>query len=73
MRENLVGREAAERLAKLDHERAEWQRRVDSWLGEREAILSNTGISKAEKERQIDAARSKLFNEQEQIRVRLLE
>ena len=73
MRENLVGREAAERLAKLDQERAQWQQRVDSWLREREAILSNTGISEADKERQIDAARSRLFNEQEQIRVRSTE
>lgn len=73
MRENLVGREAAERLAKLDQEEAEWQRRVDSWLRERAAILSNTGLSEADKERQIDAARSRLFNEQEQIRVRSLE
>ncbi|MCK5875415.1 MAG: lipase secretion chaperone [Alcanivoracaceae bacterium] len=70
MRENLVGREAAERLAKLDQERAQWQRRVDSWLREREAILSNTGVSEADKERQIDAARSRLFNEQEQIRIK---
>lgn len=73
MRENLVGREAAERLAKLDQERAQWQQRVDSWLREREAILSNAGISEADKERQIDAARNRLFNEQEQIRVRSLE
>ncbi|MCC1495822.1 lipase secretion chaperone [Alcanivorax sp. 1008] len=73
MRENLVGREAAERLAKLDQERAQWQQRVDSWLREREAILANTGISEADKERQIDAVRSKLFNEQEQIRVKSLE
>lgn len=73
MRENLVGREAAERLAKLDQEEAEWQRRVDSWLREREMILANTGLSDADKERQIDAARSRLFNEQEQIRVRSME
>lgn len=73
MRENLIGREAAERLAKLDQERTQWQGRVDSWLLEREAILSNTGISEADKERQIDAARNRLFNEQEQIRVRSLE
>lgn len=73
MRENLVGREAAERLAKLDQERAQWQQRVDSWLRERAAILSNAGISEADKERQIDAARNRLFNEQEQIRVRSLE
>ncbi len=73
MRENLVGREAAERLAKLDQERAEWQRRVDSWLRERQVILSNAGLSDPDKERQIDAARSRLFNEQEQIRVRSLE
>jgi len=73
MRENLVGHEAAERLAKLDQERAEWQRRVDSWLRERQVILSNAGISDADKERQIDAARGRLFNEQEQIRIRSLE
>jgi lipase chaperone LimK len=73
MRENLIGREAAERLAKLDQERAEWQQRVDNWLREREAILSNTGVSEADKERQIDAVRNRLFNEQEQIRVRALE
>ena len=73
MRENLVGREAAERLAKLDQERAEWQRRVDNWLREREAILSNAGLSEADKERQIDAVRDRLFSEQEQIRVRPLE
>ena len=73
MRENLVGREAAERLAKLDQERAQWQQRVDSWLQEREAILSNAGLSDADKERQIDAARNMLFNEQERIRVRSIE
>jgi lipase chaperone LimK len=73
MRENLLGQEAAERLAMLDQERAEWQQRMDSWLREREAILSNPGISEADKEKQIDTARARLFNEQEQIRVRSLE
>ena len=56
MRENLVGREAAERLAKLDQERAQWQQRVDSWLMERQAILSNSGISDADKERFVKPA-----------------
>lgn len=73
MRENLVGREAAERLAKLDQERAEWQRRIDSWLLEREAITSNTGVSEADKQRQIDAVRRMRFNEHEELRVLLLE
>lgn len=73
MRENLVGREAAERLAKLDQEEAEWQRRVDSWLREREMILSNTGLSDADKERQIDAKRSGRFSEPEQMRIRAQE
>lgn len=73
IRENVVGREAADRLAKLDQERAEWQQRMDNWQRERAIIQSNSGISDADKKRQIDAARSRLFNEQEQIRVRALE
>src|SRR5690554_4275295 len=73
IRENVVGREAADRLAKLDQERAEWHRRMDSWQRERAIIQSNSGLSDADKKRQIDAARSRLFNEQEQIRVRALE
>jgi len=73
IRENVVGREAADRLAKLDQERAQWHRRMDSWQRERAIIQSNSGLSDADKKKQIDAARSRLFNEQEQIRVRALE
>jgi|SRR5690554_163467 len=73
IRENVVGREAADRLAKLDQQRAEWQERADSWMTERERILSNSSISDMDKEKQINSLRAERFSPEEELRIKALE
>ena len=73
VRENLLGNEAADRLESLDAERAAWQQRMDSWLAERQRLLSQGGLSDADRDALIDRARAERFDEQEIVRVRALE
>lgn len=66
-----VGEDAAERLAALDKERADWKQRVDAFRVERERIASTTpdeGARRAVEQRRLDA----LFSPEEQLRVRVI-
>lgn len=73
IREQTVGAAAADRLEALEQERAAFDQRMQSWLGERQAILSNSALSEADRERQIDTLRAGRFNDSELVRVRTLE
>ncbi|MFZ5531472.1 MAG: lipase secretion chaperone [Pseudomonadota bacterium] len=73
IREALVGPEAAGRLEALDAENAEWERRLNGWLSQRDALLATSGLSDSDKQAQVAQLRSSLFNAQEQARVQALE
>jgi len=73
LREEIVGAEAAARLADLDQRRAAWQERVDEYRAERDAIEADAALSGAEKQRRIDALIAERFQRPEQARVRALD
>lgn len=73
IREALVGPEAADRLEALDSENADWERRMSSWLSQREALLATAGLSESDKQAQVSQFRSKLFSAEEMPRVQALE
>lgn len=73
IREQTVGAAAADRLEALEQERAAFDQRIQNWLGERQAILSNSALSAADRERQIETLRAGRFSDSELVRVRTLE
>lgn len=73
VRERAFGADAAERLAALDVERAEWKARLEAWRGELAAIESDASLSPEEKAAAIEATRSQRFSDEEQVRVEALE
>ena len=73
IREQTVGAAAADRLETLEQERAAFDQRMQNWLSQRQAIMSNNALSEADRERQVDALRAQQFSETEQVRVRTLE
>lgn len=74
IRTNLVGAEATIRLETLDKENAAWDRRMNGWYVERDALVKNTGLSQVDRERQLEDLREIRFgNEAERLRVQTLE
>jgi lipase chaperone LimK len=73
VRVEMFGEEAAERFDELDHERAQWQTRLDSFLSQRKDILSLEGLSLEERQAQVDTLRESQFDSREQIRVKVYE
>lgn len=73
IRESLVGAEAANRLEALDVERAGWDQRMNTWYGERAAILANKSLSEGDRQSQLADLRNSRFNESERVRVQSLE
>ncbi len=71
-RAEQFGPEAAERLAALDAEQAEWQRRLDAFRRDR-AALEAEGLESAEYQAEIDALLDAHFEEHEYRRVRAIE
>ncbi|MBD1557162.1 lipase chaperone [Vibrio sp. S9_S30] len=71
-RVELVGEEAANRLAKLDTRRAQFNNKMDEYLAKRDAINSKTH-SETEKQRSIASLRNQFFSETEIRRVEALE
>ncbi|RZI86738.1 MAG: lipase chaperone [Rubrivivax sp.] len=73
MRAALVGTEAAERLAKLDSENADWHQRLDNYLNARMQIKAKTpGIS--DQQQAIIALRNQTFSTaEERIRAQTYE
>lgn len=53
-RRELLGEEAAQRLARLDAERADWQARMQQYLDQREALRRQAFASEAERQRALD-------------------
>lgn len=70
LRERTVGSDAAQRLAELDAQRAQWQQRVDALRAERDRILADPSFAAADRQRQIDALIARDFTEPEAVRLR---
>lgn len=69
IRVESVGSEAAERLAALDKEEADWQRRIGVYLSERAKLLANTQLPEAERQAAVQRLRQERFSELEQKRL----
>lgn len=65
LRESIVGAQAAERLAKVDAENADWRQRVSKFLDLRAQILASGG-GVAEQQQAITALRNTTFSAQEE-------
>lgn len=65
LRESIVGAQAAERLAKLDAENADWQQRLSKYLDLRGQILARGGAV-AEQQQAITALRNSTFSAPEE-------
>lgn len=72
-RSEQVGADAAERLAQLDIDRAQWKNRIDSWLVDRENFLRDPQLSRADKPELLAQWRNERFNGTEVNRVEALE
>ncbi|MCW5889116.1 MAG: lipase chaperone [bacterium] len=72
-REELVGREAASRLAALDQERAAWDGRLAAFRAARAAIMGERGRPVAEREAMVAALLEESFSEGERVRVEALD
>ncbi len=73
LRVDMLGEEAAQRFAKLDSERAEWNTRLADYLQKRKQILALEGLSEQDKNAQVEDLRASSFDAREQIRVRAYE
>jgi lipase chaperone LimK len=73
VREASVGAEAAERLARLDRERAEWQLRLAAYRTARDALVADASLAPAERAARLEALRARDFDERERLRVRALD
>jgi lipase chaperone LimK len=72
-RDALWGKEAAERLARLDQQRANWDARVEQYLLARSRIDANRGLTDAARAQAVAALRARQFNAAEQRRIASLE
>lgn len=70
---NLIGEQAANRLAKVEQQQKQWQTRVDNWLTVREQIKSQSNIDKASINAQIESLRDERFSKLEAKRIQSLE
>lgn len=73
LRSEQVGADAAERLAQLDIDRAQWKNRIDSWLADRENFLRDPQLSRADRPELLAQWRNERFNGAEVKRVEALE
>jgi lipase chaperone LimK len=69
LRMSLVGPEATGRLEILDQQRQQWQRRLDEFSAERQAIADHPGLSDADKQQAIKELVSQRFASNEQLRM----
>jgi len=71
-RQEAFGAEAADRLAELETQQLEWDRRWQAYSRERDRMLS-AGLAEPEQEAALKRLRAKHFSETEQIRARALD
>jgi lipase chaperone LimK len=69
LRQQLVGEQAATRLAALDQQRSHWQVRLQSYQQASAAIEGNPGLSPADKDGEIKRLREAQFSPPERLRL----
>ncbi|MDF0604886.1 lipase secretion chaperone [Neisseriaceae bacterium TC5R-5] len=69
LRAQKVGQAAADRLAQLDTEQAEWHKRISTFQNERQRILADRSLSTVQKQKALAIAQGKRFTPQEQLRL----
>lgn len=73
MRAEKLGAEAADRLAELDEQRSQWQRRLSRYQERRQRIQSNDNLTGADRREALERLRSEHFDsEAERRRARAL-
>jgi len=65
----VVGEAAADRLQALDEQRASWASRVEAYVAQRAAILSDRSLTDAGKATQLNQLMQRDFNAHEQLRL----
>ena len=60
-REERVGPEEAQRLAKIDAENADWERRYSQYSQQRKQIAESAGLSEVDKEAALERVRAQFF------------
>jgi lipase chaperone LimK len=71
-RQEAFGTEAAERLARLEDEQTDWDRRWQGYSRERDRLMSS-GLAAPEREEALERLRASYFNETERIRAEALD
>jgi lipase chaperone LimK len=69
LRQQLVGEQAATRLAALDQQRSHWQVRLNSYQQASAAIEGNPGLSPADKDSELKRLREAQFSPAERLRL----
>lgn len=69
LRQQLVGEQAATRLAALDQQRSHWQVRLNSYQQASAAIERNPGLSPADKDSEVKRLREAQFSPPERLRL----
>jgi lipase chaperone LimK len=68
----FYGEAAAERLARLDDEWADWERRLNAARAERTRLLQSANLSEALRKQEMDRYIQDHFKPEESLRVRSL-
>ncbi|MFC5695145.1 lipase secretion chaperone [Pseudomonas sp. GCM10022186] len=69
LRQQLVGAEATVRLEALDHQRRQWQQRLQVYLKEKARIEASDGLSDSDKATAISRLEEEGFSPQERLRL----
>lgn len=69
LRAQMVGQAAADRLAALDQEQAQWQARIENYQQERRQVLADANRSEQQKQAAVAELAASRFNAQEQKRL----
>lgn len=73
MRADVYGHEAAERFAKADRKKADWNARFEQYRYLRQQILENEGLSNTDKKNEIETLQQTEFSQSERRRLATLD
>ena len=73
MRAQVYDQETAERFAKSDQKQAKWNGRFAHYRQQRQQIMAGVGMTDEDKESQVHALQTELFNDNEQRRLSTLD
>lgn len=69
LRTQMVGAEAAQRLAAVDAEQAAWQAKLQQWQHERVQLAKDASLSELQRQQALQVVEQKLFSENERKRL----